>query len=474
VLKFFCLERTICTYKDKIKAAAMAIQYGHQVTFGAWALQELLDPAHDLVNLAGVIDWEEVHNRLAPYYSNVGRRGLPIRLMVGLHILKHKENMSDEKCADRIRSDLYWMYFCGVDSDSLKGKYKHLNSATLTKFRNRVGDRGFGEVENIIREYLIKKNHIDSSVMNTDSTCHPKNVAYPTDTGLLDKGRKLVLSGMKKLENLGIKAVKGVRTFSRRARKIVLNITKLGKDRQDRIKQGTLELGRQARHVLGKCNAMIKRAVRHLKLQVGKAKTRGSKALLNLKRHASLLKRVIHQSRQRYKDLHVPKKVYSLNEPTVIVIRKGKSHSPNEYGSKLNISTDTNGFIVNHETYSTSAHDSKLLEPALQAWEKATGRLPTQVNTDRGYNQKRRKVTGRIQNIKRVSTPWNGKKKNPNAQRTWFKRGQCQRSQIEGTIAHLKQDHRLDRCRYTGTRGDKINATLATTAWNLTKLCAQM
>jgi IS5 family transposase len=452
----------------------MAINYGHQITFGAWTLQEILDPRHDLVNLAGVIDWEEVHNRLAPYYSLVGRQGLPIRLMVGLHILKHKENMSDEKCADRIRSDLYWMYFCGVDSDSLKGKYRHINSATLTKFRNRIGDKGFGEVENIVRDYLIKKNHIDSRVMNTDSTCQPKNIVYPTDSGLLDKGRKLILAGMKKLESLGIKAVKGVRTFSRKSRKIVLNITKLGKDRQDRIKTGTLELGRQARHVLGKCNEMIRRAARNIKSQTGKLKDCGSTALAALKRHAGLLKRVIHQSRKRFKDIHVPNKIYSMSEPEVIVIRKGKSHRPNEYGSKLNISTDVNGFIVNHETYSTGAHDSKLLEPALRAWEKATGCLPNQLNTDRGYNQKRCSTSGRIRKVKRVSTPWNGKKKNPNAQKAWFKRGQCQRSQIEGTIGHLKQDHRLDRCRYTASRGDKINATLAATAWNLTKLCKRL
>ena len=452
----------------------MAIQYGRQITFGAWALQELLDPTHDLVNLADVIDWQEIHNRLAPYYSLVGRRGLPIRLMVGLHILKNKENMSDEKCSDRIRSDLYWMFFCGVDSDSLRGKYKHLNSATLTKFRGRISDKGFSEVEDIIREYLIKKNYIDTRVMNTDSTCHPKNVAYPTDSSLLDKGRKLVLSGMKKLTAMGIKSVRGVRTFSRKSRKLILNIAKLGKDRQERIKENTLELARQARHVLGKCNVMIKRAVRHLRSQTGKWKARASKELGKLKRHSSLLKRIIRQSRQRYKGLHLPNKVYSLNEPEVVVIRKGKSHRPNEYGSKLNISTDVNGFIVNHETYSTGAHDSKLLEPALHAWERATGRLPDQVNTDRGYNQKRRSTRGRIKKVKRVSTPWNGKKKNPNAESSWFRRGQRQRSQIEGTIGHLKQDHRLDRCRYTGSRGDKINATLASTAWNLTKLCKQL
>src|SRR6185312_17152047 len=98
----------------------MAINYGNQLTFGMWSLQELLDPTHDLVKLADLINWEDVHDRLALYYSLKGRQGLPIRLMVGLHILKHKYNMSDEKCADRVRSDLYWMYFCGMDSESLK------------------------------------------------------------------------------------------------------------------------------------------------------------------------------------------------------------------------------------------------------------------------------------------------------------------------------------------------------------------
>lgn len=452
----------------------MAVTYTQQITFGMWTLQELLDPAHDLVKLTSLIDWEEIHVRLAPYYSPLGRRGLPIRLMVGLHVLKHKENMSDEKCADRIRSDLYWMYFCGVDSDSLKNKYFHLNSATMTKFRNRIGEKGFSEVENIIREFLIKEDHIDARVMNTDSTCQPKNVVYPTDSGLLDKGRKLVLKGMKTLAGLGVGAVCGVRTFSRKSRKIILNITKLGKNRQERIKAGTLELARQARHVLGKCEEMLKRAGKNLKSKLNSEKIKAAKAISRLKRNAALLKRIIHQSRERYKGNHILNKVYSLHEPKVIVIRKGKSHCPNEYGSKLNISTDTNGFIVNHESYSSSIHDAKLLEPALSGWERATGQLPNQINTDRGYNQKKRSTTGRIKKIKQISTPWNGKTKNPAAKKTWFKRGQRQRSQIEGVFGHLKQDHRLDRCRYTGFRGDKINATLAVTAWNLSKLCKRI
>jgi IS5 family transposase len=451
----------------------MAISYIHQITFGMWALQELLDPSHNLVKLAEVIDWEEVHLRLAPYYSITGRRGLPIRLMVGLHLLKHKENMSDEKCAERIRADLYWMYFCGVDSEDLKGKYRILNSATMTKFRRRIGTEGFAEVENIIREYLLEKKFIDTRVMNTDSTCQPKNVIYPTDSALLDRGRRLVLQGMKKLVGLGVKPVEGLRTFSRKSKKIIINLAKLGKDRQERIKEGTLELARQARHVVGKCRAQLGLAKRQIKKSSMEGGKKIGKEIEKLKAQLDILKRVILQSRERYKGNHISGKIYSIHEPEVIVIRKGKAHRPNEYGSKLNISTDTHGFIVNHETYQENHHDSKLLDPAIKNWEKVTGKTPNQLNTDRGYKQKRN-ARGRFKKINKICIPWCGKKKNPEAKKEWFKRGQRQRSQIEGTIAHLKQNHRLGRCRYAGARGNHINACLAATAWNLTKLCTRM
>lgn len=452
----------------------MAIQYGGQITFGMFSMQELLDPTDDLVKLAGVINWEDVHDKLVPYYSNVGRQGLPVRLMVGLHILKHKFNMSDDQCTSRLRGDMYWMYFCGVDTETLRNKFQHLNSATMTKFRKRIGAKGFSEVEGIIKRFLVINHYVSPREMCTDSTCQPKNIVYPTDSSLLNKGRNLILKGIQRLEILGVKSVKGLRTFSRRSKQIVLNIAKLGKDREARIKAGTLELGRQARHVLGKGKAMVKKALKQAKAATGVKALMAKKLSQDLENNLKLLERVIHQARARYKGTHISGKVYSFKEPEVIVIRKGKSHCPNEYGSKLNLSTDINGFIVNHEVYQANHHDSTLLEPALEAWERAVGTLPDQVNTDRGYNQKKKNLKGRITKIKRVCTPYCGKKKNPNTKTSWFKRGQRLRSTIEGVIAHLKQDHRLNVCRYSGSEGNSINATLAVAAWNLTKLSRQI
>jgi IS5 family transposase len=457
----------------------MTPRFERQITFGSWLNQGILDPNHKLLRLAEVIDWEAIHDKLAPFYSNRGRKALPLRLMVGLHFLKHMEDMSDAQCTDRVRGDLYWMHFCGVDVDSLKGKYAHLNSSSMTKFRNRIGDQGWQGVEDTIRNYLLKTKQINPSVMATDSSCMEKNVEYPTDSGLLNKGRCNLLQSMEVLKSLGIKAVKGVRSFAQRSKQVLITIMKLGKDRADRIKAGTLELAQQAVHVIGKSEQMIKSAEAAIKRGamssldlIGRVKLDGQ--LLYLKQQVKLLKQVVHQSRQRFKGIHVSKKVYSLHEPQVIVIRKGKRARQNEYGSKFNISIDKNGYIVSHELYQSNKHDSVLLEPALKNWEEKTGRLPRQLNADRGYVQKKKAQTKRFRKLKRVCIPTKGKTKHPEAEKSWFKNGQSMRAGIEAVIGHLKQDHRINRSRYSGFRGDKINLCLGATAWNLNKLARSM
>lgn len=447
------------------RSATMALSYGKQTTFSAFLLQDILDPNHFLVKLAEIIDWEAIHNALKPYYSIVGRQALPIRLMVGLHLLKHREGMSDEQVAQRIRGDLYWMYFCGADPDSLSGIYSHLDSSSLTKFRNRIGDKGFAQVEAIIRRYLTENRLVDTSVMTTDSSCLEKHVAYPTDSGLLDLGRKNLLRSIKKLKELGVKGVKGLRSFSRRSKKAVLLIAKLGKGRQDRIKKSTLDLARMASHVVNKSKEMLRLYQKALKKGALSNLRRAKKSADYLLKQGKLVAHVIKQARQRYCGRHLKKKIYSLHDPSVVCIRKGKKSRPNEYGVKFNLSVDKKGFIISHEEQTKNIHDAKLLEPALKHWEKVTGRLPDQVNGDRGYVQQN--YSRRMKKIPRLCIPSRGNKKHPDHHKTWFRNGQRLRAQIEGTIGHLKS---RGRCRYQGTRGSRTHLTLNCINWNLIKL----
>ncbi|EMO40116.1 hypothetical protein LEP1GSC186_4838 [Leptospira noguchii serovar Autumnalis str. ZUN142] len=51
-----------------------------------------------MYQIAKKIDWEKFEKEFGKYYTEkMGRPGLRIRLLVGLHYLKHAYNVSDEK-----------------------------------------------------------------------------------------------------------------------------------------------------------------------------------------------------------------------------------------------------------------------------------------------------------------------------------------------------------------------------------------
>jgi len=65
-------------------------------------LDHILKLKHPLCILANKIDWKFFADAFSSYYSeNRGSPGKPIRLMVGLHYLKHAFNESDESVVER-------------------------------------------------------------------------------------------------------------------------------------------------------------------------------------------------------------------------------------------------------------------------------------------------------------------------------------------------------------------------------------
>lgn len=56
---------------------------------------------HELVRLAGRIDWEWVDGELADRFSDKGRPATETRFMVGLLFLKHMFGLSDEGVCER-------------------------------------------------------------------------------------------------------------------------------------------------------------------------------------------------------------------------------------------------------------------------------------------------------------------------------------------------------------------------------------
>jgi IS5 family transposase len=447
---------------------SMSLQKAYQMTIIAGVFQAKLNPKHELLILAEKIDWERIAEELAPSYSKIGRAGKPVRLMVGAHILKHMHDMSDEDVSNRLAGDVYWMAFCGIDEPFAAEDWTPLDSSTMTYFRKRIGPEGVQKIEQVLRDHLLKEQRIKPESQFVDTTAMEKNVAYPTDTSLLDKGRRKVLSGLKKLKKLGRKFKVG-RTFARKAKKALLQIIKLGKDRQERIKNGTSELADYAKDVLKRVPKALRKAKKHKNAHTQK---QIEKVQEQIRKDAELLERVIAQAEARYAGTHLKNKVYSLHEPQVTCISKGKRGKPNEYGSKVSIAVDKNGFVVTHQEYDSNVGDNTTLDESVSGWKTATGQVPDNLAADRSYHLPKYSET--VEQVKRIAIPRTGPTKHKDANKKYFRRLQRKRASIEPVIGHLKQDHRMNRCRYKGFGGDRINVSLAVIAWNARKWMRQM
>src|SRR5258707_2714670 len=153
-------------------------------------LSTLLNQSHPLKVLAEAIDWEFFEREFgALYVERKGRPGLPMRLLVGLHYLKHLYDVSDESAVAGFVENPYWQYFCGEEF------FVHelpCDPTSLVKWRKRIGPGGMERLlqETIAaaqRQQALKPTEIRRA--NVDTTVQEKAIAFPTDARLYHRAR---------------------------------------------------------------------------------------------------------------------------------------------------------------------------------------------------------------------------------------------------------------------------------------------
>lgn len=148
-------------------------------------LDQIINMKHALVALADRIDWAWLDEQLADCFSSEGRPAEPVRFMLGMFLLKHTYALSDEQMWERWVSDPYFQYFTG--EEFFQHALPHERSG-MSHWRKRIGDR----LDILLQESLriahdvgaLKKG--DLARVTVDTTVQPRNVAFPTDAGLLE------------------------------------------------------------------------------------------------------------------------------------------------------------------------------------------------------------------------------------------------------------------------------------------------
>jgi IS5 family transposase len=318
-----------------------------------------LDASDPLLKLADAIPWQEFDEAFSIHYTkSTGAPSKPIRLMVGLLILKQLENLSDEAVVLQWKRNPYYQAFCGM-----KEYQQNLpcHSTELVHFRKRIGTEG---IERIFRVSIGL--HGESALedeIHVDTTVHEKNITYPTDS-------KLAIRIINRLNKIAeAYDISQRRTFVKEVKSLRLDI-------------------RHYRHV--KKRAKAKRALKRLRTIAGILLRELRRQLPQYclfecyQRDFLLYERVL---RQQQNDKN---KIYSLHEPQVYCVGKGKDHKQYEYGSKASMASTAKGnLIVGVVSHEQNLHDSHTLPEILRHVEISRGKAVKQAVCDRGYRGKR-------------------------------------------------------------------------------------
>ena len=401
-----------------------------QANFLYQDLIDQLNPKHPLLLLAKKIPWGLFEDEFKLLYAEIGRPAKSIRLMVGLLLLKQLENLSDERVVEAWLQNPYYQSFCGM---------KHFqwsfpcNPSELVHFRKRIGESG---AEKIFQaSVLLHGDRALERAVVIDTTVQEKNITFPTDD-------KLRMKVIRRCWNLASTENIQLRRSYRRELKKLLRIIRFSKS--VRVKSKVTAAKRRLKTI---ANALLRDITR--KLPEDRRNILWEKL--------EIYRKAVNQQR---KDKN---KIYSLHEPEICCICKGKEHKKYEFGSKAAIAmTKTDCIIVGAKSF-RNEYDGDTLQGVLSHVSAVRGASPEKAFCDRGFRG--RKTEG----CTAIIIPQAPSRKTTEYSKRKARRDFGRRSAIEPVIGHVKNDFRLARNYLKGTIGDAINLLLAVAAFNFRK-----
>jgi len=396
-------------------------------------LEQLIDSSHPLVRLGLYIDWSSFEQTLGDtYHPSQGAPGISTRLMVALHYLKYQFDLSDEDVVAAWVENPYWQYFSGMRY------FQHrmpIDPSSMTRWRQRLGDAGAEQMLRATIDAGIKMRVIRPAELkriNVDTTVQTKAIRFPTDARLYQRMRERLVK-VARAEGLTIK-----QSYKHVGRRLLMQSSRYAHARQMK----------RARACTRKLKTQLGRVVREIERQVEIPSDKLAKLLQTAHR--------IHAQQRQDKN-----KIYSVHEPEVECIAKGKAGKQYEFGNKVSVAVSSRGgWFVGAKSFTGNPYDGHTLAEQMKQVESLIGNKVSEMHVDMGYRAHGYDGPATVHVDKRR------RGRTPRALWRWMKR----RAAVEPSIGHLKSEHRLDRNRLKGTAGNAINAILAAAAMNLHKL----
>lgn len=351
-----------------------------------------MNPENRWIKMADMIPWDVFEKKYKHLFkSKTGNVAKPLRMALGALIIQTRFQFSDRELVQQITENPYLQYFIGLPGYQENPPF---DASTLVLFRKRINARMLMEAnEYLLEENKPNKKDDDNDKQNPpsdngsddsgkseepepkgtliiDATCAPVYIRYPQDVSLLNEARE-------KLEEMiaWFHKTYGV-TLPRRdckaARKHYLSFAKSKK-----------HSAKQIRKALKKQLSYVRRDIGYLEsfMSAGYAPKQKDTATI-----LTIFKLYEQQQYMYDNKVHrVEDRIVSISQPWIRPIVRGKVKTPVEFGAKLDLSIDAEGYARIEKISFDAYNESTCLQEAVNAYYERTGYYPERVLADQIY-----------------------------------------------------------------------------------------
>jgi IS5 family transposase len=368
--------------------------------------------------------------------------------------LKRRFDLSYETLVREVGDSFMWRRFCHLSIED-----RVPDDKTLIKLTRKYGEDMLEELNNAVVLKLKEEKLIRGRKFRTDTMVTEANIHYPTDTGLLADGIKLITRTVAKLGKAKAGIENGFVNHTRKVKKVCLGLAKLLKQRLSKGNARLMEAEEQLSEIAKKVIASgweVKARVEELKNKPGLIDRLGKQ----LGGWLEVTEKIVGQTEQVLRGrLSLPHRVVSVFDTGARPIRRGKACAETEFGRKVLIGETDHGVITTYKVLEGNPPDTTLLKTAVRGHRRLFGKRLKAVAADRGFYSKANEGWLKKGLVKHVSIPARGKASRERLmeqKQSWFRRLQHFRAGSEGRISLLKRVFALDRSPMLGDQGTKI------------------
>jgi IS5 family transposase len=401
------------------------------------------------------------HDLVGVKQTDNGRTGMTAEQVLRCAVLKQYRNMSYDELAFHLADSWTFRAFARLE------RRQHPSSSTLQENIKALSEQTWEAINQAIIAHAAETGTDKGRTVRIDSTAIECNIHYPTDSGLLQDGIRVITRLL--IEGTSLHPTPAY-SFSDHRRVVKKRVLKILNSRKETVrKQCYRDLldfaarvsgyGLNAIAVLAAFESPAPEQIIHARMLMEK-----------LEEAINLISRIMDQTRRRVingEQVPAREKIVSFFECHSDIIEKGNRETI--YGHKVFLTGAESGLIVDCLIERGNPADSSMFLPLMERQKNIYGRYPRQVAADGGFASKENVRDGKGLGIKDIAfAKRKGISISEMVRSTWvYKKLRNFRAGIEANISVLKRAFGLFRCTWTGWHGFVRCVRSAVVAYNL-------